>query len=272
MNHTISLDTVSEAFITSIVLIVAAVPEGLPAIVAVSLALNIIKMSRENALVRKNDRLRTRTGCVNIICSDKTGTLTENKMTVQKIYAGGSLLDPARPCLCLRKRLREGPALCSRRKRGRRERPTLRLLSLQLRISRLFSDLPLNSPDSQIASAPADAPSAIDQKTARALLRNYCINSNADITWEDGSWTFIGNPTECALLAAARKAGSDYQQLRKEADIVRVFPFSSQNKDMSTIVSEDGRLMLYTKGNPEKIPLFPFAATYLPKRLLISRS
>lgn len=105
----------------------------------------------------------------------------------------------------------------------------------------------------QIASAPADAPSAIDQKTAQALLRNFCINSNADITWEDGSWTFIGNPTECALLAAARKAGSDYQQLRKESDIVRVFPFSSQNKDMSTIVNEDGRLMLYTKGNPEKI-------------------
>lgn len=111
----------------------------------------------------------------------------------------------------------------------------------------------LNSPDPRIASAPADAPSAIDQETARALLRNYCINSNADITRENGSWTFIGNPTECALLAAARKAGSDYQQLRKEADIVRVFPFSSQNKDMSTIVSEDGRLMLYTKGNPEKI-------------------
>ena len=96
-------------------------------------------------------------------------------------------------------------------------------------------------------------PSAIDRKTARILLRNYCINSNADITWEDGSWTFIGNPTECSLLAAAHKAGTDYQQLRKEADIVRVFPFSSQNKDMSTIVSEDGKLMLYTKGNPEKI-------------------
>ena len=91
------------------------------------------------------------------------------------------------------------------------------------------------------------------RKTAQALLRNFCINSNADITWEDGSWTFIGDPTECALLAAARKAGSDYQQLRKESDIVRIFPFSSQNKDMSTIVNEDGRLMLYTKGNPEKI-------------------
>lgn len=200
MNHTISLNTVSEAFITSIVLIVAAVPEGLPTIVAVSLALNIIKMSRENALVKKMIACET-IGCVNIICSDKTGTLTENKMTVQKIYAGGSLLDP--------------------------------------------EDLAFP------AKTPAEA--SLQPEEARALLRNYCINSNADITWEDGSWTFIGNPTECALLAAARKAGSDYQQLRKESDIVRVFPFSSQNKDMSTIVNEDGRLMLYTKGNPEKI-------------------
>ena len=200
MNHTISLDTVSEAFITSIVLIVAAVPEGLPTIVAVSLALNIIKMSRENALVKKMIACET-IGCVNIICSDKTGTLTENKMTVQKIYAGGRLLDP--------------------------------------------EDLAFP------AKTPAEA--SLQPKEARALLRNFCINSNADITWEDGSWTFIGNPTECALLAAARKAGSDYQQLRKASDIVRVFPFSSQNKDMSTIVNEDGRLMLYTKGNPEKI-------------------
>ena len=200
MNHTISLDTVSEAFITSIVLIVAAVPEGLPTIVAVSLALNIIKMSRENALVKKMIACET-IGCVNIICSDKTGTLTENKMTVQKIYAGGSLLDP--------------------------------------------EDLAFP------AKTPAEA--SLQPEEARVLLRNFCINSNADITWEDGSWTFIGNPTECALLAAARKAGSDYQQLRKESDIVRVFPFSSQNKDMSTIVNEDRKLILYTKGNPEKI-------------------
>lgn len=221
MNHTISLDTVSEAFITSIVLIVAAVPEGLPTIVAVSLALNIIKMSRENALVKKMIACET-IGCVNIICSDKTGTLTENKMTVQKIYAGGRLLDP------------EDLAFPAK---------TPAEASLQ----------PEETRTAREADAPADAPSAIDRETARALLRNYCINSNADITWENGSWTFIGNPTECALLAAAHKAGSDYQQLRKEAYIVRIFPFSSQNKDMSTIVNEDGRLMLYTKGNPEKI-------------------
>ena len=239
VNYTISLDTVSEAFITSIVLIVAAVPEGLPTIVAVSLALNIIKMSRENALVKKMIACET-IGCVNIICSDKTGTLTENKMTVQKIYAGGRLLDPED--LAFPAKTPAEASLQPEEARTAREADAPAAVAAA-------SD----SPDPRIASAPADAPSAIDRETARALLRNYCINSNADITREDGSWTFIGNPTECALLAAAHKAGSDYQQLRKEADIVRIFPFSSQNKDMSTIVNENGRLMLYTKGNPEKI-------------------
>lgn len=185
MNGQLNLDTVSDAFITSIVLIVAAVPEGLPTIVAVSLALNIIKMSKENALVKKMIACET-IGCVNIICSDKTGTLTENRMTVQKIYTGGELIGP-------------------------------------------------------------------EQLKDEMLLKNYCINSNANISEEDGSWSFIGNPTEGSLLAAAAKAGVDYQELRHAADIVRVFPFSSQNKDMSTIVRENGKEILYVKGNPEKI-------------------
>lgn len=185
MNGQLNLDTVSDAFITSIVLIVAAVPEGLPTIVAVSLALNIIKMSKENALVKKMIACET-IGCVNIICSDKTGTLTENRMTVQKIYTGGELIGP-------------------------------------------------------------------EQLKDEMLLKNYCINSNANISEEDGSWSFIGNPTEGSLLAAAAKAGVDYQELRQAADIVRVFPFSSQNKDMSTIVRENGKEILYVKGNPEKI-------------------
>lgn len=185
MRGVISLDTVSDAFITSIVLIVAAVPEGLPTIVAVSLALNIIKMSSENALVKKMIACET-IGCVNIICSDKTGTLTENRMTVQQIYRGGKLIEP-------------------------------------------------------------------EELNDDTILKNYCINSNANISMEDGTWSFIGNPTECSLLVAASKAGVDYQELRHNADVVRVFPFSSQNKDMSTIVREDGKTILYTKGNPEKI-------------------
>ena len=181
----LNLNTVSDAFITSIVLIVAAVPEGLPTIVAVSLALNIIKMSRENALVKKMIACET-IGCVNVICSDKTGTLTENKMTVQQFCRGGDLL----------------------------------------------------------------APEAIADPV---VLRNFCLNSSADVTREGDSWTFLGNPTECALLVAAHKAGTDYTALRQQADVVRVFPFSSLSKDMSTLVREDGRLVLYTKGNPEKI-------------------
>lgn len=79
------VDEVLEAFVTSIVLIVAAVPEGLPTIVAVSLSLNIIKLSKQNALVKKMIASET-VGCINVICSDKTGTLTENKMTVGGYY------------------------------------------------------------------------------------------------------------------------------------------------------------------------------------------
>lgn len=83
----LTLETVLDAFVTSIVLIVAAVPEGLPTIVAVSLSINIIKLSKQNALVKKMIASET-VGCINVICSDKTGTLTENKMTVSAFYDG----------------------------------------------------------------------------------------------------------------------------------------------------------------------------------------
>lgn len=85
MNGGLVLEDIMEAFVTSIVLIVAAVPEGLPTIVAVSLSINIIKLSSQNALVKKMIASET-VGCINVICSDKTGTLTENKMTVVGYY------------------------------------------------------------------------------------------------------------------------------------------------------------------------------------------
>ena len=142
-------------------------------------------MSRENALVKKMIACET-VGCINIICSDKTGTLTENKMTVQQIYTKGEMLEP-------------------------------------------------------------------EKLTDVCLLENFCINSNANVTTEEGKDSFIGNPTECALLVAARKAGWDYTKKREEADIVHIFPFSSQKKDMSTILRTPEGYMLYVKGNPEKI-------------------
>ncbi|MBR5479276.1 MAG: calcium-translocating P-type ATPase, PMCA-type [Clostridia bacterium] len=85
MKNGLNFENISEAFITSIVLIVACVPEGLPTIVAVSLALNVIKMSKRNALVKKLVASET-IGCINVICSDKTGTLTENRMTVVEFF------------------------------------------------------------------------------------------------------------------------------------------------------------------------------------------
>ena len=88
MAGTLALDHVMEAFVTSIVLIVAAVPEGLPTIVAVSLSLSVIRLSRENALVKKMIAAET-IGCVNVICSDKTGTLTENRMTLVETWLPG---------------------------------------------------------------------------------------------------------------------------------------------------------------------------------------
>ena len=87
-----SFETISEAFIASIVLMVAAVPEGLPTIVAISLSINIARMARQNALVKKMIACET-IGCINVICSDKTGTLTENRMTVVDVWSGGGFVE-----------------------------------------------------------------------------------------------------------------------------------------------------------------------------------
>lgn len=178
---------ISEAFISSIVLIVASVPEGLPTMVAVSLAINVIKMSKINALVKKLVACET-IGCVNVICSDKTGTLTENRMSVTDLYVDGELLKPQ----------------------------TL--------------------------------PSGF-------LANNICINSAADLETTEKGVRFVGNPTESALLAAYSQASNlmDYQEVRGARKSLFVFPFSSETKNMTTLVQGDSGVEVYSKGSPEKI-------------------
>ena len=186
INGTVSFDTVSGAFVSSIVLIVAAVPEGLPTIVAVSLAIGIIKMSKQKALVKKMVACET-VGCINVICSDKTGTLTENRMTATAFFVKGKVVKP-------------------------------------------------------------------DALNDDRLLANICVNSTADVNFEGESCSsFIGNPTECALLVAVKKSGWDYKEQRLGVNVVHSFLFSSEKKAMTTIVEHVKGCISYTKGSPEKI-------------------
>lgn len=175
-----------EAFVTSIVLIVAAVPEGLPTIVAVSLSINIIKLSHQNALVKKMIASET-VGCINVICSDKTSTLTENKMTVSAFY------------------------------------------------------------DNKWHEKPSEL-------SSNWIVHNVYLNTTADIS-QDG--TFIGNPTECAMLSfyelsdIRKKSGKSYKDERSDHDVLHAFPFSSELKHMTTISKVDGKIISYVKGSPE---------------------
>ena len=180
-----TFETISSVFIESIVLMVAAVPEGLPTIVAISLSINIARMARQNALVKKMVACET-IGCINVICSDKTGTITENRMTVVDVWADGAFVEEGSFC---------NPV----------------------------------------------------------MLENYCVNSTADLYYEDGTVRFVGNPTEGALLVSAKKCGADYKEYRERAEIADLYPFSSDTKNMTSCVKKEGGYAVYTKCSPEKI-------------------
>ncbi|KOA76294.1 calcium-translocating P-type ATPase, PMCA-type [Clostridium botulinum] len=87
-----SIEPIKTAFVVCVALIVAAVPEGLPTMINMTLAITMQKMAKINALVTKKEACET-IGSVSVICSDKTGTLTQNRMTVEKVYVNGKFTD-----------------------------------------------------------------------------------------------------------------------------------------------------------------------------------
>ena len=159
-------------FMMAVTLIVMAVPEGLPMAITLSLALNMRRMLKSNNLVRKLHACETM-GAVTVICTDKTGTLTQNKMQV----------------------------------------------------------------------------SALELKQGDEALLDTAIALNSTAELNDGKP--IGNPTESALLLWLDAQGKDYVELRKQVNVLKQLPFSTERKMMATLAEVDGAQYLFVKGAPE---------------------
>jgi P-type Ca2+ transporter type 2C len=201
-----------EMFMTAVSLAIAAVPEGLPAVVTICLALGTQRMIARNALLRRLPAVET-LGSATTICSDKTGTLTQNEMTVLQIWADHSLLsltgdgyDPA------------GDFVDSGRVVDPRSYPGIDML---LRGVTLCNDarLELNEPASE----------------------------------EQGGYRMLGDPTEGALVVAAAKAGYWHKDLKRTDPRLAEVPFDSERKRMTTIHPdrESDGYIAYVKGAPD---------------------
>jgi Ca2+-transporting ATPase len=200
-------------FLTAISLAVAAVPEALPAVVAVTLALGARRMAHHNALVRRLPAVET-LGSVTWICSDKTGTLTENRMSVEVLEVGSGT--PGRTAGTIR---------------------------------------PPDSADlGEAPGGPARPQDTVAGAQAMAALLDVLVLCN-DATLGTGDNPATGDPTEIALLEAARDRGVDADVWRPARPRIDEVPFDSGRKLMVTVHDDPGGAGLATlvKGAPEAI-------------------
>ncbi|HEY5585943.1 MAG TPA: cation-translocating P-type ATPase [Ruminiclostridium sp.] len=209
--------------LSGISLAVAAVPEGLPAIVTISLALGVQRMLKRNALIRKLPAVET-LGCASIICSDKTGTLTENKMTVRKIYAAGYQL-----AVTGNGYNTEGSFLLD-------NKPTdpLRVegIKLALEIGAMCNNSVITRPSSE----------------------NSAMSKIKSIFSKQENLKISGDPTEIALTIAAAKAGITQSNLNNIYKRIDELPFDSDRKCMSIVCKNaKGEIYIFTKGAPDMI-------------------
>jgi Ca2+-transporting ATPase len=221
-----------EMLLVSVSLAVAAVPEGLPAVVTLALALGLQRMVKRNALVRKLPSVET-LGSVTVICSDKTGTLTRNEMTVREIVVGGEAY-----------RVTGAGYAPSGEFRKRRHEDTERDASTSSR--------PQGEPDESGHYEPVDPHGEADLIQALTIATR-CNNATVSPRGDGAeTWQVIGDPTEGALVVAALKAG--IQANNHERRVISEIPFDSERKAMSVVLhGPNGTPVMYTKGAPEVI-------------------
>ncbi len=213
-----------DMFLAGVSLAVAAIPEGLPAIVTVALALGVQRMIKRRAIVRKLPSVET-LGCASVICSDKTGTLTQNKMTVTRLWLGGRNVEVTgegyEP---------SGQFLENGRTVEVKGDPLLRRLT---QIAALCNNAELSREEQDEARK---------KKTAK----------EPDASGSP-KWQVKGDPTEGALLVLAGKSGLSRSSLEALYPRVKEFPFDAERKRMSVMVSHQGGKLVCTKGAPDML-------------------
>ena len=202
------LPALFDVLILGVALAVAAVPEGLPAVVTAVLSIGVQRMARRNAIVRHLAAVET-LGSATVIASDKTGTLTKNEMTVRVLVTASG---------------------------------------------RITFD---GSGYAPVGAIQREDGGAVDGALRLEMERGLAVAdraNNASVIERDGRWTVQGDPTEGALLVAARKAGVRSDVLDEQLPRVGEVPFSSERKLMSTLhrqtEGEHGGVVL-TKGAPD---------------------
>ncbi|HBA71610.1 MAG: carbonate dehydratase [Geobacteraceae bacterium GWC2_55_20] len=193
-------------FMAIVALAVGAIPEGLPAAVTITLAIGVSKMARRNAIIRKLPAVET-LGSTTIICSDKTGTLTQNQMTVQELFAG------------------DDSFLVS----GIGYEPVGEITSSNERIE------------------PSEHHALYECLTAGMLCNDSALLE------VDGEWRVEGDPTEAALVVAARKGGLERELMTAALPRLDAIPFESQYQYMATEHGSTERRVIYLKGSVESV-------------------
>ncbi|TFG12242.1 cation-transporting P-type ATPase [Candidatus Thorarchaeota archaeon] len=212
----------NEALFTSIAVAVAAIPEGLSAVVTVTLSIGVSRMVKKNAIVRRLSSVET-LGSTTVICSDKTGTITKNEMTVRYIS-----LPSANAKVSGTGYSKEGQYY--------------------------YAPSRENWDDFSSTGEPFDVSNSNEMNMllkAGQLCSSASLARNPD---DESSWRVVGDPTEGALLVAAEKAGITADKLELQYEEITEFSFDSKRKRMTSIYRDDeGQVWAFTKGAPEVI-------------------